>query len=187
MENKSHPGSKLVEQGAPALYSEEVFAILIGTGCKDRTAEDISKELFDNFCSVYGFLGKTASDISNLNIKGLKNGKIKRIAAAFEMAKRMIRENKWDHLPVEKVKLGLPDLSDAQVLAVLIATKYKDKSPKTLAEELLKRYKSFNGFAGKTLYDAAQIEGLGDVKIIRIAAAYDVAWRVIEVLQREAE
>ena len=71
------------------------------------------------------------------------------------------------------------------VLAVLIGGRYKDKTPKDLAEELLGKYKSISGMMGQKLSDMAKIEGLGDVKIVRIAAALEVARRIVRALEKE--
>lgn len=108
---------------------------------------------------------------------------------------------------VRKITLDLPDLSDAELLAVLIVTGYKNKTPVDLANELLDRYSSVGGITGgktinnnviipekhrslcsimgKRLSDMAKIKGLGDVKIVRIAAALEIARRVVIILERE--
>lgn len=199
-----HPGGKLIELGPTALTDEELVAILIGTGYKGRTAMDIANELFYEFYSLYGLLGKGPADLSK--IKGLKIGKIKRIAAAYEITKRIIKEKQWNLPGVRKITLELPDLSDAGLLAVLIVNGYKNKTPVDLANELLKRYSSINGIMGKKpidrnviiqeknmslcgimgkrLSDMAKIRGLGDVKVVRIAAAYEIARRVVIIMER---
>jgi DNA repair protein RadC len=186
MKTWTHPGGKLIELGPHALTQDELFElfeILIGTGYKGRTAQDIAKELLDNYFSVYGLLGKTRPDLSK--IKGLKNGKIKRIAAVFEIAKRITSEQKRKLPAIKKITLELPDLSDAEILAVLIGSGCKEKTPNGLAKELLKKYKSLSGIMGKKLSDMAKIEGLGDVKIVRIAAAYEIALRLVKILEAE--
>ena len=55
-----HPGGKLIEEGPGSLTDEELVAILIGTGYKGRTAQDIAHDLLYHFYSFYGLLGKTA-------------------------------------------------------------------------------------------------------------------------------
>jgi len=134
------------------------------------------------FYSLYGLLGKRPEDLAR--IKGLKKGKIARIAAAYEIAKRIIRENQWK-LPVRKITLELPHLSDSELLAVLIGDGYKEKSAKNLAEELLKKYSTLCGLGDQYLSDMAKIKGLGDVKVVRIAAAFTIADRVVKILEKE--
>lgn len=200
-----HPGGKLIEIGPDRLTNEELGAILIGTGYKGRSALDIAKDLFYEFYSLYGLLGKKPSDLMKIN--GLKEGKIRRICAAYELTKRIIKEKQWKLPAVRKITLELPDLSDAELLAVLIVTGYKDKTAVDLANELLDRYSSVTGITGgkaintdviiperhrslcsimgKRLSDMAKIKGMGDVKVVRIAAALEIARRVVIILERE--
>ncbi len=179
----NHPGGKLIELGPATLTDEELLAILIGSGYKGRTAQDIAKELLDKYHSIAGLLGKISTDFSH--IKGLKNGKIARIAAPFEMTKRIFSENKWNLPNSRLVKLTLAELSDTDILAVIIGGGYKDKTAKDLAKELLDKYKSISGIMGQKLYNIAQIEGLGDVRVVRIAAALEVVHRIAKALERE--
>ena len=123
-----HPGGKLIELGSRELKDEELLAILIGSGYKGRSAQAIAKELLNKYYSIAGLLGKTSSDLSV--IKGLKEGKIVRIAASFEIAKRVFDENKWELPNRRLVRLELPELADVDVLAVLIGGRYKEKTAK---------------------------------------------------------
>jgi DNA repair protein RadC len=183
MKTRGHPGGKLIECGAHTLSQDELFEIIVGTGYRGRTARDIAKELLDNFLGIYGLWSKTFSDLSR--IKGLKDGKIKRIATPYEIGKRIIKENRWDMPAVRKVSLGLPDYTEQEILAVLICSGYKDKTPIDLAVELLGKYKSLSGIMDQKLSDMAKIKGLGDVKIIRIAAAYEIVRRMVKLLETE--
>ncbi|MBI4379238.1 MAG: hypothetical protein HY578_09095 [Nitrospinae bacterium] len=176
----THPGGKLIELGPETLTREELLAILIGTGYKGRTAQDIAKEFFDKFYGFYGLMGKKPANL--LKIKGLKQGKIKRIAAAYEITKRIIKEKQWSLREARKITLELPNLSDAGLLAILIGSGYKEKTPVALAKELIKRYSSLSGIMGQKLSDMAKIKGLGDVKVVRIAAAYEIMARVVKSL-----
>ena len=88
MNNKwQHPGGKLREQGAESLSDKELIAILISTGIKGKSAEQIADEIVNR----YGSLGELANQPLEklLEIKGLSDVKIIRIAAAFELAKRL--------------------------------------------------------------------------------------------------
>ncbi|MBN2061125.1 MAG: hypothetical protein JW882_11995 [Deltaproteobacteria bacterium] len=120
----SHPGGKLIELGPTSLTDEELLAILIGSGYKGKTAKDIAKELMDKYHSIAGLLGRKTGEFSE--IKGLKRVKMERIAAPFEMTKRIFKEKKWDLPNSRLVKLILPGLSDTDVLAVLIGGRHKD-------------------------------------------------------------
>ena len=183
MSEWSHPGGKLIEIGPASLTDEELLAILIGSGYKGRTAQEIAKELLNKYHSIAGLLGKTFEDFPE--IKGLKKGKMARIAAPFEMTKRIFNENKWNLPNSRLVKLTLPEMSDTDILALLIGGRHKDKTAKDLAKEVLDKYKSISGIMGQKLYDIAQIEGLGDVRVVRIAAALEVVHRIAKALERE--
>lgn len=179
----THPGGKLIELGPSELTREELIAILIGVGYKGRTAQDIAKEFFDNFYSFYGLIGKKPADL--LKIKGLKRGKIGRICAAYEIAKRIINEKQWNLPAVKKITLELPDSTDAELLAILIGSGYEDKTPVDMAKELLRKYSSLSNIMEQKLSDMAKIKGMGDVKVVRIAAAYEIATRVVKILEAE--
>ncbi len=179
----NHPGGKLVELGPTTLKDEELLAILIGSGYKGKSAQAIAKGLLDKYYSIAGLLGKTFADFPD--IKGLKKGKMARIAAPFEMTKRIFSENEWDLSNSRLVKLTLPDLSDAEILAVLIGGGHKDKTAEDLGQEVLDKYGSISGIMGQKLHDIARIDGLGDVRVVRIAAALEVVHRIVKALERE--
>jgi len=85
----THPGGKLIELGPSALSDEELLAAIIGAGYKGRTAQDIAKDLLNQYYSIAGLMGKKLTDLAK--IKGLKDVKVVRIAAAFEIARRVIK------------------------------------------------------------------------------------------------
>ncbi len=85
-----HPGGKLRELGPEALSDAELLAIIIGTGIKGKSAEQIAEELIGRFGSLRGIAGQPMSKL--LKIKGLSDVKIIRIAATFEIARRIVRE-----------------------------------------------------------------------------------------------
>lgn len=178
-----HPGGKLIELGPMTLKDEELLAILIGSGYKGRTAQAIAKALMDKYYSIAGLLRRTSAELSK--IKGLKNGKIARIAASFEITKRIFRENSKELMNAKLIRLGLPELPDVSVLAVLIGGGYKEKTPEDLSRELLNKFGSISGLMGQKLYDMAKIEGLGDVRVVRIVAAIEMARRIAKALEKE--
>jgi len=90
MKTWEHPGGKLRELGAESLTEAELLAILISTGTKGKTAEDVAKEILDKFGSFKGMANQPLEKF--LEIKGLGDVKIIRIAAAFEIARRIVKE-----------------------------------------------------------------------------------------------
>jgi len=90
MDTWKHPGEKLIELGPSTLSDEELLTILIGSGCRGKSAKDIAKELLNNYYSIVGLMGKKLRDLAK--IKGLKDVKVVRIAVAFEIARRVVKE-----------------------------------------------------------------------------------------------
>jgi len=100
MKTWTHPGGKLREPGAESLTNAELLAILISTGTKGRSAEDIAKEILDRFGSFKGMTNQPLEKF--LEFKGLGDVKIIRIASAFEIARRIVNQ-------VLKEKMDEPD------------------------------------------------------------------------------
>jgi len=70
-------------------------------------------------------------------------------------------------------------LTDAELLSVLISPGIPGKPAEKIAEEILRRFGGFKGMANQPLEKLLDIKGIADVKIIRIAAAFEIARRVI--------
>lgn len=85
-----HPGGKLRELGPKALSTQELLAILISTGYKGKSAEDVASELLSQLGSLESLSNVPLAKL--LEIKGLGDVKIIRIAAALELARRTTEE-----------------------------------------------------------------------------------------------
>jgi DNA repair protein RadC len=95
---------------------------------------------------------------------------------------------KWKHPGGKLRELGPKALSTKELLAILISTGYKGKSAEDVADELLKRFGSLENLSNVPLAKLLEIKGLGDVKIIRIAAALELARRTSEeILSKHAK
>jgi len=68
---------------------------------------------------------------------------------------------------------------------VIIGSGHKNKTAKGLSQKVIDKYGSISGIMGQKLYDIAQIEGLGDVRVVRIAAALEVVRRIAKALESE--
>jgi len=90
MKTWTHPGGKLRELGAESLTDAELLSILISTGTKGKSAEEVAKEIFDKFGSFKGMANQPLEKF--LEFKGLGDVKIIRIAAAFEIARRIVNQ-----------------------------------------------------------------------------------------------
>ena len=85
-----HPGGKLRDLGADKLSDAELLAILISTGVRGRTAEDVAGDVLARFGSFRGIANQPLSKF--LSIRGLGDVKVTRIAAALEIARRIVNE-----------------------------------------------------------------------------------------------
>ena len=85
-----HPGGKLRDLGPRALSTKELLAILISTGYKGKSAEDVAGELLSRFGSLEALSNLPLSKL--LDVKGLGDVKIVRIASALELARRTTEE-----------------------------------------------------------------------------------------------
>ena len=86
---------------------------------------------------------------------------------------------RWRHPGGKLRELGPEMLSDAELLAILISAGIKGKPAERIAEEILARFGSFKAMANQPLHKLREIKGLGSVKIHRIAAALEIARRML--------
>ncbi len=86
---------------------------------------------------------------------------------------------KWRHPGGKLRELGPDSLTDTELLAILISSGIKGRPVEKIAEEILANFGSFKGMANQPLHKFLRIKGLGDVKIIRIAAAFEIALRIV--------
>ncbi len=94
---------------------------------------------------------------------------------------------KWTHPGGKLRELGSESLSDLELLSILISTGTKGKSAEQIAKEILDKFGSFKGMANQPLEKFLQFKGLGDVKIIRIAAAFEIARRIVKDVLADRE
>jgi len=74
---------------------------------------------------------------------------------------------------------GAASLTDAELLGILISTGIAGKPAIKIAEEVLETFGSLDGICNQPLERFLTIKGLSDVKIVRIAAAYELACRLM--------
>jgi DNA repair protein RadC len=85
---------------------------------------------------------------------------------------------KWRHPGGKLRELGPERLTDIELLAILISSGIKAKPAEKIAEEVLTKFGSLNGMVNQSLEKFLEIKGLGYVKSIRIAAAFEIARRL---------
>ena len=84
----------------------------------------------------------------------------------------------WQHPGGKLREQGAETLTDAELLAILISTGIKGRPAEKIAQEVVEKFGSLQGLANQPLEALLDIKGLSDVKIIRIAAAYELARRL---------
>jgi len=93
----------------------------------------------------------------------------------------------WKHPGGKLREIGADQLDNAELLAILISSGIKGKSAETIANELLKKYGSLKGLADQPFEKLYQIKGLKEVKVHRIAAAFEIARRIVEEVLKDYE
>jgi len=76
-------------------------------------------------------------------------------------------------------EFGAKSLTDAELLSIIIGTGTNENSATTIAEEIMKKYKTFLGMAGKSFDEFLEIKGMGEVKVHRLAATLEIARRIL--------
>ena len=93
----------------------------------------------------------------------------------------------WQHPGGKLREQGADKLEDSELLAVVISSGTKGRPAETIAREILNRFGSLAGLANQPLEALLSVKGLGDVKILRIAAALELARRTANEIIRERE
>ncbi|MDI6787928.1 MAG: DNA methyltransferase [Planctomycetota bacterium] len=91
----------------------------------------------------------------------------------------------WQHPGGKMLALGAQQLTDAELLAILIGAGIKGKPAETIAAELLDKHGSFRELAGQPFDNLHKVKGLKKVKTIRIAAAFEIARRIAQFIPKE--
>lgn len=84
-----HPGGKFRRIGPVSCTEAELLAIILGSGSKGRTAEEIAQEIIDKYGTLPDLMGLSLREI--MQIKGLKEIKATQLAAVFEIARRIVK------------------------------------------------------------------------------------------------
>lgn len=91
----------------------------------------------------------------------------------------------WKHPGGKMERLGPETLTDAELLAVIISAGIPRKSAEKIAEDIIEKFGSFRGIAGQPYDKFKKVEGLGKVKIHRLAAAFEIATRIVDDILKE--
>ena len=93
---------------------------------------------------------------------------------------RIVFDNgdRWERAGGKLAEQGAHTLSEAELLAILVAPGTAGNSAEQIADNILKKFGSLEGLGGQPLERLYDIKGMGDTKIIRLAAALGIARRV---------
>ncbi|MEM3554907.1 MAG: UPF0758 domain-containing protein [Candidatus Micrarchaeaceae archaeon] len=84
----------------------------------------------------------------------------------------------WRHPGGKLRELGPQALTDVELLAILIGTGVRGRPAEAIAQEVMDHFGSLSGMSRQPLEAFLHFKGLSDVKIIRIAAALEIARRI---------
>lgn len=93
----------------------------------------------------------------------------------------------WHHPGGKLCEVGPEALADAELLAILISSGVKYKPASEIADDILTKFGSFKGMANQPLSKLMEIKGLGEVKAIRIAAAFEISRRIVNEVLKDSE
>ena len=83
------PGRKLVEQGSAHCSDADLLAILVGSGGRGYSAEDVARAILERYGSLAAIMDVPLKDLAS--IRGVGPVKAIRIAATYELVSRMVR------------------------------------------------------------------------------------------------
>jgi len=73
---------------------------------------------------------------------------------------------------------GAESLADAELLAIQLGSGLAGRSAMDMARDLLVRYGSLSGLAGRGVAELGAVRGVGPVKAVRLAAAFEITRRL---------
>lgn len=89
-----------------------------------------------------------------------------------------IKDLPAEERPREKLKLlGVNNLTDKEIISIILKTGTKDKNVNDLSLELLNKYK-LSDFKDLNLRDLTKIKGIGEVKSIELLASIELGKRI---------
>ena len=84
------PGRTLLDLGAERCLDAELLAILLGSGGRGYSALDSANALLDKYGTLTGLMDRPLDEIAD--VKGIKVVRAIRLAAAYEICQRLLKE-----------------------------------------------------------------------------------------------
>lgn len=109
------PREKLLLRGPQSLSDAELVAILLRTGKKGKSVLDIARELINSEGNLAMLATKTVASLQK--VSGIGKDKAATLAAAFELSRRILSQQKWFTnkkitSPEEVAEIFIPILRD---------------------------------------------------------------------------
>jgi DNA repair protein RadC len=124
------PREKLQTHGAAALGDNELLALVLGSGCRDRNALAVANELLAARGGLHGVLRSSVDDLSRA--AGVGHAKAAQVLAAIELGRRTLSHRHVDRpqllAPRQTVAFLMPVFGgrmNEQFGVVLLDTKYR--------------------------------------------------------------
>jgi len=89
------PGRTLLDLGAERCSDAELLAILLGSGGRGYSALDSANALLDKYGTLAGLMDRPLDEIAD--VKGIKVVRAIRLAAAYEICQRLLKEIAREH------------------------------------------------------------------------------------------
>ena len=86
-------------------------------------------------------------------------------------------EKSWEHAGGKLAELGPEALTEVELLAILVAPGTAGNPAEKIAQNIIDKFGSIERMGGHPLEEFYEIKGMGDTKIIRLAAALEIARR----------
>jgi DNA repair protein RadC len=104
------PREKLLERGAESLGTNELLALVLGSGTRCRSSLDLANEVLARAGGLEGLARLSAASLAEL--RGLKEARAARLVAALELGKRLVttptRPRPRIRLPEDAARFLLP-------------------------------------------------------------------------------
>lgn len=107
MNDDKKPRERLLRFGVRALYDEELIALLLRTGSKDKDVYTLSNELLEVLNSIHDMKQMSLAEL--MQIKGVKLAKATTMMAAIELGRRLTMK-KTSHVYYVKTARDVYDL-----------------------------------------------------------------------------
>lgn len=121
------PREKALLKGVGALSTNELLALLIGSGTKEKSAIDIADELLSSYHSLRTLAKLDTQEFTK--VKGLKTARALILSASFELARRTLEETEqWKYSDAKSIFNHFDKIKnlDHETLRIVVLNKKKE-------------------------------------------------------------